>query len=370
MYVSRIPLLVSGGVHFPIRLYACLFLLSALGAGAWGCSDWHHRVGEIAAGSGDYEKAADRFLQAAEAGNPQAELQLGLLYYQGLGVEQDREAALYWLYQSAKGGNRYAQFRLGQMYEKGEGAPVNYKHAAYWYGLAIESGESLAEVALAELYLDGRGVERNRMRALRFFASAADAGNAHAQFKLAELYEQEGADGREVEELRRAAAKQEHALAQAALGRGFRRSGTAEYERAERWLRRAAGNGNAGAQHELAVMLVERGGRLEASRWLERAAKQDYTPAQVDLAESLTEAGRAKVAVELFRTAAMKGNAYAQFRLGEHYADGKGVEANEGLARAWLERAAAEIPGAARRLESMGPVEAAQRTSTSSSPTM
>ncbi len=318
-----------------------------------GCADWYARLGEAAASGGDYQTAAARFERAAEAGNHHAELQLAMLYYQGLGVEQSFETALYWFYRAAKAGNEYAQYRLGRIYEKGEGAPVNYQHSIYWYGLAARAGEPLADVALGELYLAGKGVERNRLRALRHFASAADAGNAHAQFLTAQIYAQEGGDAEDVDRLRRAAAQQNHALAQVALGRdlgqGPRRPD--ELKRAEEWLRRAATQGNITAQHELAVLLGEKGELREASRLLRGAAEADYLPAQIDLAESLLADGEPASSAAWFRKAAEGGNAYAQFRFGELLADGRGVEHDRAQAMIWLRRASEKMPAAARRLE-------------------
>ena len=54
--------------------------------------------------------------KAAEAGNADAQLQLGRAYWNGKGVPQDFTEALRWYRRSADGGNPLAQVALGAAY--------------------------------------------------------------------------------------------------------------------------------------------------------------------------------------------------------------------------------------------------------------
>ena len=58
---------------------------------------------------------------------------LGLMYYNGQGVEQDYKKAVYWWDKSAEQGDADAQHNLGLMYDNGQGVEQDYKKAVYWY---------------------------------------------------------------------------------------------------------------------------------------------------------------------------------------------------------------------------------------------
>jgi TPR repeat protein len=114
--------------------------------------------------------------------------------------------------------------------------------------------------------------------------------------------------------------------------------------------RRAAEQGYAAAQHNLALMYVNGTGvpknGAEALRWSRQAAEQGYALAQavlglmymtgVDVPENYSEAER------WFRQAAEQGLAEAQFALGLMYADGIGVPEDDTEAFRWWRQAAAQ----------------------------
>ena len=53
--------------------------------------------------------------EAAEAGDPDAELRLASMYYRGEGMEQDYREAAKWYRKAAEQGNAEAQYRLGEI---------------------------------------------------------------------------------------------------------------------------------------------------------------------------------------------------------------------------------------------------------------
>lgn len=64
----------------------------------------------------DSEKAAYfRLLSMSEGGNHHAQFSLGAMYFNGIGVAQDREVAITWWTKSAKQGNAYAQAKIDQL---------------------------------------------------------------------------------------------------------------------------------------------------------------------------------------------------------------------------------------------------------------
>ena len=70
---------------------------------------------------GDYATALRRFRSLAAKGDERAQFNIGLIYYNGHGVEQNYQQARNWYRQSAERGNAEAQYNLGVMYEKGRG---------------------------------------------------------------------------------------------------------------------------------------------------------------------------------------------------------------------------------------------------------
>ena len=103
-----------------------------------------------ASGAGAEEKFAE-YLQAAEQGDAQAQVETGHCYRNGRGVEQRDQLAVYWYHQAAKQGNADGQFWLGLMYGAGEGVAQNDENAASWLKKAADQGHKLAQEMLETL---------------------------------------------------------------------------------------------------------------------------------------------------------------------------------------------------------------------------
>lgn len=120
-------------------------------------------------------------LQArAQAGDATAEFQLATLDYVGLGVVQDYIGAAAFLKQAADAGNAEAQCELGFLYQTGSFAqgppPPDPKSAAPWYEKSAAQGDAFGEFALAALYQAGQGVTKDESKATELFAQAAKQG--------------------------------------------------------------------------------------------------------------------------------------------------------------------------------------------------
>jgi len=102
----------------------------------------------------DYNKG----VAAAEAGDAEAQFNLGASYEFGLGVPQDYKEAVKWYRLAADQGHADAQFNLGYMYDRGYGVLQDYKEAVNWYRLAAEQGVKYAHTSLGLMYANGNGV--------------------------------------------------------------------------------------------------------------------------------------------------------------------------------------------------------------------
>ncbi len=83
-----------------------------------------------------------------ELGDKDAQLNLGLMYYQGDGVPVSIEQAQKWFMRAAEQGNAYAQYNLGWLMQKGEVENASPYAARYYFELACKEGLEKACFAL------------------------------------------------------------------------------------------------------------------------------------------------------------------------------------------------------------------------------
>jgi len=137
--------------------------------------------GEEAYERGDYSTALILFKKTAEQGNAEAQINLGIMYVEGLGVEQDDSKAVKWFRKSAEQGNAEAQGLLGTLYENGLGVPQDYTEALKWYRKAAEQGNADSQREIGYLYAKGQGTRKNFIEAFAWFHIAAEVGDEKAQ---------------------------------------------------------------------------------------------------------------------------------------------------------------------------------------------
>ncbi|HEX3667214.1 MAG TPA: TetR family transcriptional regulator [Rhizomicrobium sp.] len=125
----------------------------------------------------------------AEAGDPKAELLIGLQYLDGSGVSKNDGAALAWLSRAAAHNQPLAQYDLGAMYENGRGIQADQAQAFRWFESAALKGNRRAMHSLATAYTEGRGAEKNISEAARWYGRAAELGSVNDQFNLGVLFE-------------------------------------------------------------------------------------------------------------------------------------------------------------------------------------
>ena len=115
--------------------------------------------------------------ERAEAGNADAQLQLGHLYEIGDEVPQDFTEAAEWYRKAAEQGNAEAQLYLGCSYAIGRGVPKDSAEHLKWIRKAAQQGLSDAQVQLGLLYEIGQGVSKDFPEAYMWINLAATGGN-------------------------------------------------------------------------------------------------------------------------------------------------------------------------------------------------
>ena len=139
--------------------------------------------------SGEYEVAMEEWLAVAE-GLPgsvspgefmEAHYAIAMLYWNGLGVQQDYSKAHDWLIQPAQMGHADAESKLGVLYSHGTGVELDYVEAFEWFTKAAKQGNIDAIYNLGVLYLNGWGTERDTTMAKQYLAQASALGDIAAE---------------------------------------------------------------------------------------------------------------------------------------------------------------------------------------------
>ena len=163
-----------------------IFILMVLIVGLF-ASEFNQAVEDYK--NGDYIKALNTFYILAKKNDAKAQYNVGFIYANGLGVQQDVFQAHEWYEKAAKHGNGAAQYNLASLYHfEGEKDAHAYEKAKYWYEKAIESGMIEAYNNLGALYLAGLGVEKNEQKAFELFQTGAKNGDSGAEVNAAILY--------------------------------------------------------------------------------------------------------------------------------------------------------------------------------------
>ena len=89
----------------------------------------------------------------------------------------------------AEDGLPEAQVEVGYMYESGDRMDQDYEAAAYWYRHAYEQGHGDGTYALATLYVQGRGVSKDARQAMALYTQAAEQGHQKSQYTLYMIYD-------------------------------------------------------------------------------------------------------------------------------------------------------------------------------------
>ena len=114
---------------------------------------------------------------------------LGFMYANGAGVEQDDVEAVRLYRQACEGGDMLGCSNLGVMYERGTGVDQDYAQAVRLYRQACEGGVMRGCAYLGVMYAEGRGVERDDAEAVRLYRQACEGGEMTGCGNLGIQYE-------------------------------------------------------------------------------------------------------------------------------------------------------------------------------------
>ena len=231
-------------------------------------------------------------------------------------LEAKPKLALEWLSEAAEAGDPIAQLHLGALYADGDLVPLDLGAAVAWYQKAADQSLPGACCLLGMCYEDGLGVEPDLNKAMALYEEAAHLGDVDAALLLAIAWD-EGRTGRhdpkKAADWFEVAAKAGSSTAQVALASCYQRGdGRAQDDgRALHWLRRASRQNDPEAHFQLGLSFTH-------GKGVERSPHQ---------------------ALLHFMEAAQHNHADAHYCIALAYARGDGTEANPERARYWLQKA-------------------------------
>ncbi len=149
--------------------------------------DCEIRGGEyVAFDRADYATALKIWLPQAQAGDPNAQTQVGEIYEKGMGIQPDYEIAALWYKKAARQNYSRAQINLGYLYEKGLGVEQNISEAMNWYRKASGLPEDIEYISSVELSAKNEelGSLREEVQKLEAEAEKYKKQLRHSQQKL------------------------------------------------------------------------------------------------------------------------------------------------------------------------------------------
>ncbi len=135
---------------------------------------------ELAWRNGDWSAVYSLDIAPAEAGDHEAQVRLGRLFYEGLGRQVNPQAAEAWFRKAAATGSAEAKYRLGLLYSDNRpNAPWDLDVARQFF-IEAAGTHAMAALKLGHFYAKGIGVPENHEEARRWFQQAERLGNEEA----------------------------------------------------------------------------------------------------------------------------------------------------------------------------------------------
>jgi hypothetical protein len=150
------------------------------------------RFGRMVLESGDTDEAFAWFERGARSGNPDGLNMLARCYENGWGTPASATRAAELYLQAAEAGHAWAQYNLGHLLLDGNGVARNLAGAFHWYARAAEQGHERAMNLLARCYEEGWGVARDAGAARAWYRKSAEGGYFRGCYNYATVLAKEG----------------------------------------------------------------------------------------------------------------------------------------------------------------------------------
>lgn len=132
--------------------------------------------------------AAKEYAKAAKKGDPVAQHQLGMCYYNGEGVPQNDEEAVKWILKSADQGYSEAIWIMGWFHQYGHALEKDPEKAMQWYSKAADLGDVWGLYKAALFNFGSEGYKVDEKAGMAMLEKAAQSGMPEAIWLCGILY--------------------------------------------------------------------------------------------------------------------------------------------------------------------------------------
>lgn len=171
--------------------------------------------------NGNYYQALELLKPLAEGGNPLAQTLTGGIYRELKTLPDHNAEALKWFELASSQGFTLGELNIGIMYMDGLGCVKSAETAAHWFRIAAQKGHPLAQHEMATLIISGALEEATLEEAIHYLQQAIQQNYTPAMNELAKLYEHKSASQehqKQALELRKTAAALGDTESQLVLG--------------------------------------------------------------------------------------------------------------------------------------------------------
>lgn len=130
--------------------------------------------------------------EEAAKGNSDTLLALGLMFYSGVKVDEDKEKGASYIKKAAESGNAQAMYLYSGILlgEAGNEKPTQeqMQEAASWIVKSADAGFLTAVTTLANMYAEGKILPKSAKKAQHYFLHAAMKGDMQSQVTVAGYY--------------------------------------------------------------------------------------------------------------------------------------------------------------------------------------
>ena len=169
---------------------ARLWAKACAGGDAIGCYNLGQMYRQAIGVEQDEARAASLYRQACDGGDADGCANLGFMYANARGVERDDARAVSLYRQGCDGGNAGGCTRLGFMYGNARGVERDDARAVSLYRQGCDGGEADGCTNLGVMYANALGVEQDYDRAVSLYRQGCDGGDTDGCTSLGFMYAQ------------------------------------------------------------------------------------------------------------------------------------------------------------------------------------
>jgi TPR repeat protein len=156
---------------------------------------WYNKAVDLYKAN-QFSEAFTFFKNASDKGNALASRAIGIMYYNGKGLKEDKGRSFEYYQKAANGGDAVGMYNLATQYFYGEGVAEDQKAALQWYTKAAAAGNANAmdyvsqeEAKMRNAFYRGQIAlqAKNYALALQNFRKSAAEGNSNAMYELGRM---------------------------------------------------------------------------------------------------------------------------------------------------------------------------------------